>query len=146
MIQTLNSARPSILTGVGLTGAGMARARTPMLTVLALGIAVLLIWAASASTASADQHPEGQGGPDADLQQCVIDTLGFFPSALTDLTPEQTKSIGQNCARPGERSGGPGQGQQGPEIDDATRECVIAVNLRPCSSLEFGAGQPNIAQ
>ena len=52
MIQTLNSARPSILTGVGLTGAGMARARTPMLTVLALGIAVLLIWAASASTAN----------------------------------------------------------------------------------------------
>lgn len=67
---------------------------------LVFGIIVVLVWLASVSVASADQHPGGPSGPNAGLQQCVIDTLGFFPTALTDLSPEQAQLIGQNCARP----------------------------------------------
>ena len=210
MRQSLSSARPAIMT----------RAGRSMFVMVAFGIAVLLIWAASPSTVSADQHSEDQaapveeptaspspeapteeptdspppvapveeptdspppeappegptdshlegpqpgddpgegqthdapvdgpehmgppdepafegpppgdgpppGGHNDELRQCVIDTLGFLPSALSDLTPEQAQQVGQNCARPGE--GGQDQGQHGPEIDDETRECVINV-------------------
>ena len=94
-----------------------ARARSPIFATMVLGLAALLLWAASFSTASAGQHPEGPAGPNDALVRCVIDILGFLPDGPDDLSPEQAQMVGQNCG--GGQGGG---GQRGaPAIDDETQ-------------------------
>ena len=78
----------------------LAKARRPLSAVFILGVAFLLMWAASMSTASAGQH--GDEAACNNNKQCMIDTVGFLPADMSDLTPEELQLVGQNCANPGQ--------------------------------------------
>jgi len=49
------------------------------------------------SSQSASEHEKSVA-----LKQCVIDTVGFLPVDMSDLTPEELQLGGQNCANPGQ--------------------------------------------
>ena len=49
------------------------------------------------SRQSASEHEKSVA-----LKQCVIDTVGFLPADMSDLTPEELQLVGQNCANPGQ--------------------------------------------
>ena len=69
----------------------LAKARRPLSAVFILGVAFLLIWAASMSTASAGRH-----GDEAAFninKRCMISTIGFAPDNLNDLTDDQRALI-----------------------------------------------------
>ena len=78
-----------------------------------------------------------RGGPDTQTMQCVVEVLGRMPTHEDDLTTDEKRLVGQKCFAG--HGGGPSdsrgrQGGPGPELDDATLQCVVSTIGRMPSS------------
>ncbi len=111
-------------------GSGLAlvtKVRRPMSTVILLGIALMLVWAASLSTASADQH--GEEASYDDNKQCIISLIGFAPDNLNDLTDDQRDLIKEQCSR---------ESESDKAASVALKQCVIdTVGFLPADMSEL---------
>ena len=104
-----------------------------MSAVFLLGVALMLVWAASLSTASADEHEEEAFFDDN--KQCVISVIGFAPDRQSDLTDEQKQLIKEQCSRESESE---------KAASVALKQCVIdTVGFLPADMSELSPGNCN---